>query len=291
MPLAGRVADAMLQSLGDGKIVPAEIMADRYFLYRIPEHLESYIDFGERIKDEGQSAKLPYERPDFRTVFPDGRFFIEKRGSMYLVANAAKGGVIKIFRADTGEQLLSDGGIIGATSQGRVLTSQWIDPSYTFTPKEHGFVVSGSLHCVPANKIFTPMTMILFRIFLLVFGWHTGMAYRIKGFIRRILMLKSGVSGVRFSRDVAFAGSALRIVDTITIADETAFSRLQIGDTFFVRYVPQSRYFQSEELCVHGHCCTSAQIAALNRERTLRCERVIDDRLAPSTKAQACCFR
>jgi len=78
MPLAGRIADAMLESLRDGKIVPAEIQADRYFLYRIPEHLESYVDYGERTS----GAKLPYERDDFRQVFPEGRFYMQKNNRM-----------------------------------------------------------------------------------------------------------------------------------------------------------------------------------------------------------------
>lgn len=285
MPLAGRVADAMLMSLRDGKIVPAEIMDDRYFLYRIPEHLESFVDYGERRA----SAKLPYEGDDFRRVFPLGRFYVEKKGNVYLVANAAKGGVLKVFRTDTGEQLLSDGGIIGATDRGMVLTSQWIDPQSAFVPREDGFSVSGVLHTVPAHKTFTPATFILFRVVLLLLGWHTGMAYRIKGLIRRLLMLKSGGSGVRFSRDVTFAGSALRIIDVLEITDGTAFSRLQIGDAFFVRYVPQSRYFQSDEFRAHGHCCAPEQIAALNRTRSFRCERVVDGRPEASTTGRACC--
>lgn len=287
MPLAGRVADAMLRSLRDGKIVPAEIMDDRYFLYRIPEHLESFIDYGERCG----VATLPYEEGDFRRVFPLGRFYIEKKGKVYLVANAAKGGVLKVFRTDTGEQLLSDGGIIGATKQGNVLTSQWIDPLFTFVPREDGFSVSGVLHTVPAHKTFTPATFILFRIILLLLGWHTGMAYRIKGLIRRLLMLKSGRSGVRFSRDVAFVGSALRIVDVLEITDGTAFFRLQIGDTFFVRYVPQSRYFQFDELRAHGYCCAPEQLAELNRVRSLRWERVVDGCPVSSTTDRACCSR
>lgn len=269
MPLAGRVADAMLESLRDGKIVPAEIMDDRYFLYRIPEHLESYIDYGERRGP----ATLPHEGEDFRRIFPLGRLYIEKKDSMYLVANAAKGGVTKIFRTDTGQQLMSDCGIIGTTERGAVLTSQWIDPAYNFTPKEHGYSVSGRLHHVPANKLFSPLTMIVFRIFLLLFGWHTGLAYRIKGCIRKFLMLRSGDVPVLFYRDVQLRENVVIISDTLKITGKWRFSSLQLGGDFFVRYVPQSRYFQAPELDATFHELTSRECSELRSRGVLRVER------------------
>jgi hypothetical protein len=264
-PLAGRVADAMLESLRDGKIVSAEIQADRYFLYRIPEHLESYVDYGERHGD----AQLPYEREDFCTVFPQGRFYIQKSDNLYLVGNAAKGGVTKVFNTNTGAQLTSDCGVIGETTSGDVLTSQWIDPAYEFKPGKNGFIVRGSLHRVPANKLFTPMKMIIFRLFLMLFGWHTGMAYRIKGLIRKLLMLKSGSSGVQFERDVQLSGGECTIRDTITISDGTQFRRLQLGDEFFVRYVPQSRYFQSQEFDTEGSLLSPAQLDTLHKSGSI----------------------
>jgi len=269
MPLAGRVADALLESLRDGKIVPAELQADRYFLYRIPEHLESYIDYGQR----NGNAKLPYEREDFRTVFPSGRFYIEKKGHIYLIANAAKGGVTKVFDAHTKKHLTNDCGMLGRTSDGRVITTQWIDSEYSFEPREHGYSVSGYMHYVPANKLFTPLKFILFRLFLLTFGWHTSMAYRIKGFIRKLLMLKSGKSGVRFERDVTIQGQSVSIVDRIKLAGGVRLSSLQIGDEFFVRYVPQSRYFQSQEFDTAPTILTAEQLDELHDRRALTIER------------------
>jgi hypothetical protein len=289
MPLAGRVADAMLQSLREGKIVPAEIMADRYFLYRIPEHLESYVDYaprgGSRTPATGERVLLPYERPDFRRAFPLGRFYVEKQGNVYLVANGAKGGVTKFFRTDTGKQLMSDCGIIGKTEDGDVVTTQWIDPAYAFTPKEHGYSVSGRLHRVPADKLFSPLKMIIFRAFLLLFGWHTGMAYRIKGFIRKLLMLRSGDVPVLFHRDVRLEDGAAVITDTLKITGKLRFTSLQLGDEFFVRYVPQSRYFQSQELEACGTLLSEEELRELHTKKALTVRRVVGQPCAPASSS------
>lgn len=279
MPLAGRIADRMLESLHEGKIVPAEIMPDRYFLYRIPEHLESYVDYVERQKGEkGQGMLedlLPYERPDFRKIFPEGRFYVEKRGNIYLVANAAKGGVLRIFRTDTKEQILHDCGWIGRLQSGDIATSQWIDEGHLFTPNENGFTVTGAMHRVPAHKLFTPLTNIIFRSVLLLVGWHTGAAYWLKGFIRRTLMLGSRRVPVRFERAVQFSGDTLSITDTVTLQESAAFEALQHSGDFSVRYVPQSRYFQTEELASAGELLTTQEISTLNHERSYRRERVV----------------
>ena len=173
VPLAGRIAYAMLQSLAEEKIVPAEIQDDRYFLYRIPEHLESFVDYGER---KGE-ATLPYEREDFTRIFQGGRFYIQKKENTYLLGNAAKGGVVKLFDIEKKKLLLNDCGIIGKTTIGQVLTSQWIDPAYEFIPKENGFAVAGSLQRVPMSKVFTPLKRIVFVLFMLAFGWHTLLSH------------------------------------------------------------------------------------------------------------------
>ena len=151
-----------------------------------------------------------------------------------------------------------------------------MDPRYTFVVKEQGFSVAGAMKNIPANKIFTPVKMILFRLFLLVFGWHTGMAYRIKGFIRRLLMLKSGCLPVLFYRSFEWAANGIRVTDIVKITGDLQFASLQLGDEFFVRYVPQSRYFQSQELDAKGWMLDAGMLDSLNHEKKIHLERLID---------------
>ena len=272
MPLAGRVADALLVSLKEGKIVPAAIQSDRYFLYRIPEHLESYLDFGERRGE----AKLPYERADFQKVFPESRFFIRKRGPIYLLGNAAKGGVIKLFDVESKKLLLNDCGIIGETTQGDVLTSQWVNNEYSFEHSGDSFAVSGALNPVPMSKTFTPLKRIVFVLFMLLFGWHTRLAYYIKGIIRKILVFTKAKKDVTFRREVALSDQLLRVRDSIELKGNTTFSSLQIGDEFFVRYVPQSAYFQSQEFDAKGFFLSEEQLAMLNEKKSIVLEHTVD---------------
>ena len=45
IPLAGSIAEKMLYALSEDKLVPPEIISDRYVFYRVPEYLQSYIDY------------------------------------------------------------------------------------------------------------------------------------------------------------------------------------------------------------------------------------------------------
>lgn len=336
--LASAVAERMLRGLADGALVPPEIQEDRYFLYRIPEFLEAWVDWSPR---PDPLPPLPYEREPFTRYWPKARIFARKGRDAggreyYALVNLAKGGVVKLFRTDTGESVENDCGFLARLDNGRVVTSQWIDPAYearyepalvvapggeAAEPLEAegevlpgGMVADGGRKVEPASmgaarartggrpargpdggpdapgvdvllevsghahymvmKLFTPVTMIGFRVFLLLFGWHTRLAYEIKGWIRKLLMTRSGSGPVRFRRTIEFGETALTIEDEII--SRRHVTRVKLGDEFHVRYVPQSRYFQPQELSMHGLFPTKEDLATLNREGRLRLIRQID---------------
>lgn len=107
-PLAARVADRMLEGLQSGALVPPEIQEERYSVYRIPEFLLAYVDFGERPE---QTELLPYERAPFVKYFPGARIWVEKKIDTYTLINAAKGGVVKHFSLDEHKLKLNNCGI------------------------------------------------------------------------------------------------------------------------------------------------------------------------------------
>lgn len=275
-PTAAAVAEAMLRALWSGKLVPPEIQEDRYFLYRIPELLQSWVDWSPR---PAELPALPWQGESFRKSWPGARFHVRKAGTTYTAVNMAKGGVVKIFRTDEPKIVLSDAGVIAATANGKVITTQWIDPGTTVRETEDAIELEGRFHYM-VMSLFTPWTMIGFRLFMLLLGWNTGMAYRIKGWIRRQLMTKSGRAAARFRRTLRFhgdgGGQRISITDRIERGDGPAFMKVKIGDDFSVRYVPQSRYFQRFELEVSGTYLSQSDLDRLNREGSVEITRTFD---------------
>jgi hypothetical protein len=259
-PLAHAAADAMLRGLAAGALVPPNIQEDRYFLYRTPELLLSYVDYQERADD---LPPLPYQREPFVKAFPDARCFVRKTRRYYLCANLAKGGLLKVFDNDTGKLVCNDAGLLAELESGQVATSQWIDEDRQVSMSDDELVVEGATQCV-VTKRFTPIKFLLFRLWILAIGWHTGLAYRAKGLIRRLLMLGAKKMPLSFRRRISMDDRQVTVTTQVTLRGTARVRRLRVGDEFHVRYVPQSRYFQPQELSVSGKDLTDEQLDRLN---------------------------
>ena len=266
IPLAAAVAERMLQALAEGKLVPPEIMSDRYVFYRVPEFLQAYLDYSPR---PAELPPLPYERDVFTRYLPQARIFVANRRQYYIVANLAKGGVVKVFDRQSRRLLLNDCGLIGRLEDGRVVSSQWIDPDYQCQSDDDGWEVSGHLHAVPSNKLFTPLKSLVFRGTLVALGWSPAFSHLLKGQIRRTLILGQRPVPVRFHRRLRLDSEQLTLSDEIRLEGDVRFASLSAGDEFFVRYVPQSRYFQAQELDVSGFGVDAQVLSELHRTRRL----------------------
>lgn len=266
-PLSASIAEKMLVSYEEGKLVPPEIMSDRYYIYRISELLHAYLDYSPR---ESKLPELPYERPPFRIYFEEAKIEIRKAKDYYSLINLSKGGVMKLFELNSNRLVINDCGIMGRLDNDRVISNQWIDPEHSIKADESGVSVSGSFHYISTARL-TPFKMIIFRIVMLLFGWNTMLAYKLKGLLRDIAITKCRKAPVEFKRTFGFEEGIVVIVDEIRLKDKKAVIRsLSIGDEFSVRYVPQSLYFQSQELGIKGLSVPEDAVSKLNKEGVLR---------------------
>jgi hypothetical protein len=270
VPLAASVAQKLLQGLRDDALVPPEIMSDRYVVYRVPELLQAYLDYAPRPED---APPLPHEREPFTRYFPNARMYVAQRPEHYVVANLAKGGVVKAFDRASGDLVLNDCGLIGELEDGKVLTSQWIDPDYACQADEEGWEVQGPLHIVPSHKVFNLFKNLLFRGTLLLLGWIPAFSHALKGNIRKALILGQRAAPVRFRRRFRWEGTAIVLTDEVELEGGVRFKALSVGDEFFVRYVPQSRYFQWQELDVTARPLSGTELAQLNTQGHVRLDR------------------
>ena len=261
IPLAQSVAEKMLVGLDQGKLVPPSIMSDRYVFYRVPEYLQSYLDYSERTSN---TTSLPSEKNDLSKYFPKAKIWAKSNNKIYILVNAAKGGVVKVFDKSDQSLVLNDCGIIGQLKSGKIITSQWIDEEYEIIQNDDSCKILGRLNLVPSNKYFNVPKQILFRIFLLFLGWHPLIAHSLKGWIRKILMLGSRPVGIWFERKISVNGADVLIKDRIKSDKNIHLRKLSVGDEFFVRYVPQSRYFQSQELGITGRKISDEKIKEIN---------------------------
>lgn len=274
IPLAGALAEHHLKGLAAGRVVPPEIMSDRYVFYRVPELLEAYLDYVPRTET---LPKLPFEQSDFQHWLPDAGIYATVRGRYYAIANAAKGGVIKVFDRERNVSLLADSGIVGRCTDGRAVTSQWIDKNHQISLDDNGFSVQGHLQVIPSNKVFSLAKFIVFRMVLFLLGWNAGFCHFLKGKIRAALILKTKKAPILFQRQVSVTESSITIDDKLTVEAPFDFSQLSFGGERFIRFVPQSRFFQKHELADSGLELDADALQRLNTKRKLHLRTTLVD--------------
>ncbi|MFH2007553.1 MAG: hypothetical protein ABI333_13290 [bacterium] len=262
VPLAAAMADRMLDGFAAGASVWPGLQAERYFVYRIPEFLQAYLDYGPR---PAVPERLPYQREPFVQRFPEAGVHIRKLPWGYLVVNLARGGVIKLFEEASGRPLLCDSGVVGELTDGTIFTSQWIDKAYEIDQSGDTLRVTGPCHKVP-TQTFTPLKMMAFRAAMLTTGWNARLAKELKGLIRAVLMTQARPAAVRFDRQVSIHDDRLEVVDELRLQPGARVTRLKVGDDLPLRYVPQSRYYQPQELEVDGYDLSAEELLRLNRE-------------------------
>jgi hypothetical protein len=129
---------------------------------------------------------------------------------------------------------------------------------------------------MPSTKTFTPLKMAMFRGVLTAVGWNGPASHMMKGGIRKLLMLGTRPVPVQFRRQIRLDGDNLLVTDHLERTGSAVFASLMIGDEFAVRYVPQSRYFQAQELDISGLWLNQAQIDQLNDSGVLTVVRSVD---------------
>lgn len=267
LPLASAIAQKMLLALSEDKLVTPEIMSDRYLFYRVPEFLQSYIDYTE-AKDD--LPKLPYELNNFSKYFEKAKIWVNSDNENYIISNLAKGGVIKIFEKKKGKLIYNDCGLIGQLSNNKQITTQWIDPKHEIKIRDKGFEIKGNFNYVPSNKYFNVYKFIIFRIVLLLIGWNPSWAHWLKGNIRKILMLGVRPAGLNFVLNLKINDDNILIEKSIKkLNKKIKLIKMISGGEFFVRYVPQSRYFQNQELDITESTFTENDLKSINLNNKL----------------------
>jgi len=245
-PLANRISQFCEETITNNNLALPIRMPDRYLGYRIVEFLETALTKAVDFPDYDSSIILPFERSSFVKEFEIAGMFIKKQNSKYLIINLLKGGVFKLFDIDKKKLIYSDSGITLKLSNGRVLTSNWIDNNYKFKINNNFIKIDGFLNEV-VNPYQHTFGMIIFRLIQKSIGQISFIAYYTKILIKKLFISGSKRSTIKFSRTFNISENQISIIDNINGKLFKKTEKLFIGGEFHQRYVPQSRYFLDSE--------------------------------------------
>ncbi len=218
-------------------------MADRYFGPQLIEYFDTSL-IAQSFKDNPQN--LPHMHNDLYKYFPEAGIVVKATKKYYFACNLNKGGTFRLVQKSN-KKNYTDGGIVCALKSNVLLTNQWIDKNYKIDIRKDSLFIEGKMHKIK-NRMFTPFKYILFRILCLFLGINPFLAKKAKGFIRKALILRAPLSGLRFIKNIELKNAKINIKDQIILEKKEKISKIFVGGNFNVRYVPQSRYFEPLDL-------------------------------------------
>lgn len=261
--IADRLALQTREGLELGKILHPCHYEDHYFIYRLPEYIDAFVD-SEALKSK-ESFKLPWEKESLNLYYPKAEILIKKKTENYDLLNIKKGGVLQSYLTDGGDSSTNEGWWIELKS-GEIfsnINSHSLESEVT----EEQVFIKGYAGEVKTN-VFSPLKLIIFNFVMLLFGWNKRNAYLLKSLIRKKIMFSKEKRSVSFKRTIDF--KSRKVSDEIRLSTNQVIRGGTCSD-FISRYVPQSHYYQ-ESARSKRSSFSNEQLSLLNKNQTLTLE-------------------
>ena len=236
IPLAAQINDAWLEGAAKGKRYYND--DDRMIGHLAYNWLQAWDDFS-----SDRPATSLHARADFIKWMPDAGLAAIKSHGHYLVAGMKKGGVFKYYNDQ--QCLISDTGLIGELSDGRVIVSHLQDEKHVVEAiPEQGLLNVKGVMSVRSGKLATPFRQILFRILNMSLGRFFPNVLR--ALLQRLLITGKKRTDLHFERTIECGKGLLRVTDHIPTG--ASFTRLSIGSDATSIYVAASNVYQESTI-------------------------------------------
>lgn len=263
-PTAREITSAIRRSLGKYGIT----FDDRYLCYFGYCFLHAWDDFSQT---EG-NMDLPYKK-EFSKYFPSAQLYIHSSPLFYSIVSLRKGGVIKVFNKEQEKLIYDDCGMIGKLSNGKHVSTHWLDRAYKIEVNDKDVRVSGEFHLINYHTLSTS-TLMLFRLIQSFGGRYYKFSEFVKKTLRKKVITRSKTVPIKFHRRFFFNEEKIEIEDEIDVKTNLSFDALMIGGKYSLIYIPSSRFF-SEHLDTEGYKLSDDELKELNVNKRILISREI----------------
>jgi len=157
-----------------------------------------------------------------------------------------KGGVIKVLDKSKRKVVLNDCGYLGRLSNGKQVSSQWVDEDLEAEVKEDKIFLRGRFFEI-SRPVFNPFSFLGFRIFSLTLGRISWFSYKLKTLLVKVLIYRKKELDLHFERTIFLKESSVEVEDKI-YGNALQTMKLFWGDVFATIHMGSSKYFVPSEL-------------------------------------------
>ena len=247
IPLASAIADSNIRTLNQGQMINPITLDDLYLCWMLHTYFQAYDNYHQRAYN---NVVLPYMKPLVTKYFPQAKYIVVKRNNYYMIVGASKGGVIRVYRCkDNPDLIFSDCGFIGTLSNGKNISSQWLDYSnkIIFDENDDFVAISGTFHKIN-ETLFTPIKMVLSRIGLATISRMSFARKNLYQQLRKMMIIGNKTVPIEFTRKISYTEEKVIISDILNFNKDFRFEFFNIVDKFSPIYAQSTEFFQKQEL-------------------------------------------
>ena len=159
----------------------------------------------------------------------------------------AKGGALKVFDRRGGKLLVSDSGWVGATAEGRSVSTHYLDSTRPMTVTPERIETAGAMQLV-SRPVFTTWRFLAFRVFSITVGRVPAVAQWLKRLLVRVLITRRSAVDITHRRVIEFDFAGVRVTDELKGAGAAQLLTLRRAPAFTSIHMGSARYFVPHEL-------------------------------------------
>jgi len=245
IPMAQIISQRVIQTVHRGKTIIPTYLDTENLIPLIENYLESGLI--NHPAAEQQKKFLPFEKKNINIFFKHSMILAMGNSSYYLICNAKKGGVIKIFDKSQQRLVYDDSGYFGQIDHGQCLTTQIANQTAKVKIRMNHLSITTNFFKAP-QQLITPLNLIILRIFNLSLGRNIFLGNFLKKQLVKTLISRQKKYPITLNRQINFKENNITIKDIIQKQPNTKFHWLIYGQKFSAIHMGSAKYFQKQQL-------------------------------------------
>ncbi|MDD2696642.1 MAG: hypothetical protein PHE52_00590 [Candidatus Pacebacteria bacterium] len=265
------IAGKIIKAISEEKTVCLEGLDNENLIPLMENYLEAYL--AEAEENQLVDFKLPFEEIKER-FFEEAKIYVKSSPLYYLICNAAKGGVVKVFDKKKKGLIFEDAGFLGETVKGKIITSQIFNDKAKIDFKEGKLEIATHFSGVLGEGT-NPLKFIILRMLNLTLFNNVFLGNLIKAIMIKRLITKKKKYPVWLKRKIVFKENKIEINDILTKKQNIRLEWLEYGKKFSAIHMGSAKYFQLSQL-IQKEKPTMVDLDKFNKENEITVKNIFE---------------
>jgi hypothetical protein len=265
-PLAWRMTEAMLTSILARRTMTPLDMDMGNLAPLLANHL-LLLEVLEGEQPAAGTVTLPWERINAQADFRQAGLYVRSTAQHYTIVGVSNGGVVKLFERSQRRLIYNDGGYVGQTVGGELVTTQMTELANASEASADRIQLTSHFYQM-AHAAPTPWQFVVLRLLNLTLMRNLRLGNWVKSLLVRLLISGKQAAPLQLTRAITWQDEQVQVRDVITRTGEIKLAWLRCGRPFVAIHMASAGYFEQWPTAASG-VDRAVEVAILQNKRVV----------------------